>query len=87
MNTETVQTEGGLRELAGEAQEAAGDMLGDAGTRLAGNERALRGKSQKLAADAALVTREAIAGNLLATLGLAIGIGFALGAWWAANRE
>jgi len=87
MNTGTAKAEGTIRELAGNAQEAAGDMLGDASMRLSGKARALCGKSQQLASDAAVVTREAMADNPLVTLGVAVGIGFALGALWAANRE
>ncbi|TDG03270.1 CsbD family protein [Paraburkholderia guartelaensis] len=83
----TTKAEGTIRELAGDAQEAVGDMLDDAGMRLSGKAKALCGKSQQLATDAAVVTREAIADNPLATLGLAAGIGFALGALWAASRE
>lgn len=87
MNIGATKTEGTIRELAGNAQEAAGEMLGDAGMRLSGKARALCGKSQQLATDAAVVTRETIADNPLATLGVAVGIGFALGALWAANRD
>ncbi|SDD27231.1 CsbD family protein [Paraburkholderia lycopersici] len=87
MNIGATKTEGTIREFAGDVKEAAGEMLGDASMRLSGKARALCGKSQQLATDAAVVTREAIADNPLATLGVAVGIGFALGALWAANRE
>jgi uncharacterized protein YjbJ (UPF0337 family) len=87
MIMETTKTEGVVHEVAGEAQEVAGEMLGDAGMQLSGEAKALCGKSQQLVADAAVVAREAIADNPLAVLGAAVGIGFALGALWAWNRE
>ncbi|MEX3686479.1 CsbD family protein [Paraburkholderia sp. BR14263] len=87
MKMGTTKTEGRVRELAGDAQEAVGELLGDASTRLSGKAKALCGKSQQLATDAAVVTRETIADNPLATVGIAVGIGFALGALWGASRE
>ncbi|MCP3716434.1 DUF883 C-terminal domain-containing protein [Paraburkholderia sp. CNPSo 3281] len=87
MSMGSTKTDSAVSELAANAQEAVGEMLGDASMRLSGNARALCGKSKQLATDAAVVTREAIADNPLATLGIAVGIGFALGALWAANRE
>lgn len=84
---ETTKAEGLIHEVAGNAQEAAGEMLGDAGMQLSGKAKALCGKSQQLMADATVVAREAIADNPLAVLGAAVGIGFALGAVWARNRE
>ncbi|MCX5539393.1 DUF883 C-terminal domain-containing protein [Paraburkholderia sp. CNPSo 3076] len=87
MSMGSTKTDSAVSELAANAPEAVGEMLGDASMRLSGNARALCGKSKQLATDAAVVTREAIADNPLATLGIAVGIGFALGALWAANRE
>jgi uncharacterized protein YjbJ (UPF0337 family) len=87
MIMETTKAEGVIHEVAGGAQEAAGKILGDPGMQLSGKARALCGKSQQLAADTAVVAREAIAENPLAVLGAAVGIGFALGALWAWNRE
>jgi uncharacterized protein YjbJ (UPF0337 family) len=84
---ETTKAEGIAREMAGDAQEAVGEILGDAGMQLSGQAKALCGKSQQLVADATVVAREAIADNPLAILGAAAGIGFALGALWAWNRE
>ncbi|MCI0152042.1 CsbD family protein [Paraburkholderia sediminicola] len=84
---ETTKAEGVIHEVAGNAQEVAGAMLDDAGMKLSGKAKALCGKSQQLMADAAVVAREAIADNPVAVLGAAIGIGFALGALWAWNRE
>jgi len=84
---ETDKMVGGIREAAGGAQEAVGEMLGDASMKLSGKAKALCGKSQQLVADAAVVAREAMAEKPLAVLGAAIGIGFALGTLWAWNRE
>jgi uncharacterized protein YjbJ (UPF0337 family) len=84
---ETEKTVGMVREAAGGAQEAVGDMLGDASMQLSGKAKALCGKSQQLVADAAVVAREAMAEKPLAVLGAVVGIGFALGAVWAWNRE
>ncbi|PVX61384.1 CsbD family protein [Paraburkholderia unamae] len=87
MKMGTTKAEGTMRELAGTAQEAVGDMLGRTSMQVSGKARALCGKSQQLATDAAGATREAVADNPLAMLGIALGFGFALGALWAANRE
>ncbi len=84
---ETDKTTGMVREAAGGAQEALGDMLGDASMQLSGKAKELCGKSQQLVADAALVAREAMAEKPLAVLGVAVGVGIALGALWAWNRD
>ena len=84
---ETEKTAGMVREVAGGAQEAVGEMLGDASMQLSGKAKELCGKSQQLMADAAIVAREAMAEKPLAVLGAAAGIGFVLGALWAWNRD
>lgn len=84
---EAARTEGIARQMAGAAQEAVGEMLGDGSTQLSGKAKELCGKSQQLMADAAVVAREAMADRPLAVLGAALGIGIALGALWAWNRE
>lgn len=84
---ETTKVEGMAREAAGEAKQMAGDLLGDPGMQLSGKAKALCGRSQELMADAALVARDAMSDKPLVVLGAAIGIGFALGALWANNRD
>ncbi|NLP60301.1 CsbD family protein [Paraburkholderia sacchari] len=76
-----------VHEAAGHAQAFAGDLFGDTDMRVAGRIKALCGKSQRLASNATVATRETIAENPLAALGVAIGLGIACGAWWAARRE
>jgi len=84
---ESTKTESMIREMAGNAQQAAGEMLGDAQMKLSGKAKALCGKSQQLVADAAVVARDTMADRPLAVLGAVVGIGFVLGALWAWNRE
>ncbi|MFX1767410.1 CsbD family protein [Paraburkholderia sp. A1RI-2L] len=76
-----------VHEAAGKAQALAGDLLGDTDMQTAGRIKALCGKSQRLASNATLATRETIVENPLAALGVAVGLGIACGAWWAARRE
>ncbi|QBR03073.1 glycine zipper domain-containing protein [Paraburkholderia pallida] len=82
-----MKTKGMMREAAGEAQELAGDLLGDADMHLYGRAKALCGKSQRLAADATMTARDTVAENPLSMLGVAVGVGFLVGALWAARRE
>ncbi|HTH62252.1 MAG TPA: CsbD family protein [Paraburkholderia sp.] len=84
---ETTKTEGVMHEAVGRATEAAGDMLGDAGTTLRGNAKVLCGKSMQMVGDAADVARDALADKPLAVLGAALGVGFVIGALWAGNRH
>jgi len=82
-----MKVKGMMREMAGDAQDMAGEALGDDGMRLAGKAKALYGNSQRLAANAACSARDTISENPLAMLGVAIGIGFAVGALWGSRRE
>ena len=84
---ETDKTMGMVREAASGAQEALGDLLGDASMQISGKAKELCGKSQQLVADAALVARDAMAEKPLVVLGAAVGVGIALGALWAWNRD
>lgn len=84
---ETASTVGKVREMAGGAQEAIGEMLDDANMKLSGKAKELCGKSQQLMSDAAVVARDALAEKPLVVLGAAVGIGIALGALWAWNRD
>ncbi|MEM5326347.1 CsbD family protein [Paraburkholderia sp. JHI2823] len=75
------------REVAGEAKDLAGDVLDDPEMRLYGKAKALCGKSQRLAANAADAARDTVSENPLSMLGVAAGIGVLVGAWWAASRK
>ncbi|WP_322057360.1 glycine zipper domain-containing protein [Paraburkholderia sp. J63] len=78
---------GMLHEAAGGAKALAGDLLGDQEMQVSGRVKALCGKSQRLASNAADATRDTIAENPLMALGVAAGIGLICGALWAWKRE
>jgi len=78
---------GMVEEMAGNAQAMAGDALGDDSMRLTGRAKALCGSSQRLAAHAACSARDTISENPLAMLGVALGLGFAVGALWASKHH
>ncbi|MCG5075106.1 CsbD family protein [Paraburkholderia tagetis] len=84
---ERTEAKGMIHEMAGGAQAMAGDLLGNADMQVSGRVKALCGKSQRLANNAAHATRETIAENPLAALGVAVGLGLACGALWAWRRE
>lgn len=73
--------------VAGEAQHLTGNMLGDPAMGLAGKARVLYGKSQQALNNAADATRDNVADKPMTALGLAVAVGFALGAAWALNRN
>jgi ElaB/YqjD/DUF883 family membrane-anchored ribosome-binding protein len=74
-------------EVAGEAQQLAGHILGDPAATLAGKAKVLCGKSQQAFNNATAVTRENVADKPMTALGIAVAVGFALGAAWSRNRE
>jgi uncharacterized protein YjbJ (UPF0337 family) len=84
---ETTKGEGTLREVAGDVQQAAGNLLDNAGAQVSGTARELGGKAQQLYADFADVVRESTVERPLAALTIAGGVGFILGALYAANRS
>lgn len=83
---ETTGAEGMIREAAGKIEQTVGAALGDTGEQISGKTKELYGKTQQLCADAASVARDAMADSPLATLGVALGAGFLLGALWSWNR-
>jgi uncharacterized protein YjbJ (UPF0337 family) len=83
---ETTKAEGALREMAGDAQQAAGNVLDDAGMQASGAAKELSGKAQQLYADFADVVRDSTKQRPFAALAIAAGVGFILGALHAANR-
>ncbi|WP_233849610.1 CsbD family protein [Paraburkholderia sp. HD33-4] len=84
---ETTKEEGPLREMAGNVQQAAGDLLGDVGAQVSGTAKELSGKAQQLYADFADVVRESTVERPFAALAIAAGVGFVLGALHAATRS
>jgi uncharacterized protein YjbJ (UPF0337 family) len=84
---ETTKGEGTLREMAGDVQQAAGNLLGDASAQVSGTAKELSGKAQQLYADFTDVVRESTVERPFATLAIAAGVGFVLGALRAANRS
>jgi uncharacterized protein YjbJ (UPF0337 family) len=84
---ETTKAEGTLREVAGDVQQAAGDLLDNASAQVSGTAKELTGKAQQLYADFADVVRESTVERPLAALGIAVGVGFILGALHAATRS
>lgn len=83
---ETTKAEGTLREVTGQVQQAAGELLGDAGAQVTGKAKELGGKAQKLYADVAGMVRESTVERPFAALGVAAAVGFILGMLRRANR-
>jgi len=83
----STEAQGIGREIAGGVQETAGAMADDRAMELTGMVKTLRGDSQQLVADAAVVAREAITENPLRVLGITAALGFALGALWCSSRH
>ncbi|AUT75602.1 CsbD family protein [Paraburkholderia hospita] len=84
---ETTKTEGTLREVAGNMNEAVGSVTGDTVTQLEGKADELRGKAQQICADATELAREAMVSRPLAVLAGATALGFVIGALWSRNRD
>ncbi|MCI0152067.1 CsbD family protein [Paraburkholderia sediminicola] len=79
--------EGTLREVAGDVQQAPGDLLGNASPQVSGTAKEFDDKAQQLYADFAEVLRESTVERPLAALAIAAGVGFILGALHVANRS
>ena len=77
------QVEGAAQEFGGKIQDAVGGATGDAGTQAMGKVRQAAGKLQQSYGDAVDSVREAAADNPIATLAVAVGLGFLLGALWS----
>jgi uncharacterized protein YjbJ (UPF0337 family) len=84
---DTTKSEATLREVAGDVQQAAGELLDDVGAQVSGTAKVLSGKAQRLYADFADVMRESTVARPLAALAIAAGVGFILGALHAATRS
>lgn len=83
---ETTKGEGALREVVGDVQQAAGNVIGDATLQASGAAKELSGKAQQLYADLAEVVRDSTKERPFAALAIAAGVGFVLGALHAGNR-
>ncbi|MFM0246185.1 CsbD family protein [Paraburkholderia sediminicola] len=84
---ETTKSEATLREVTGDVQQAAGELLDDVGAQVSGTAKVLGGKAQRLYADFAELARESTVERPLAALAIAAGVGFVLGALHAAYRS
>lgn len=84
---ETTKGEGTLKEVAGSVQQAAGDLLGDAGMQASGAAKELTGKVQQLYADCVDLVRASTTERPFAALAIAVSVGFVLGALRAAIRS
>jgi uncharacterized protein YjbJ (UPF0337 family) len=73
-------TEGTAQKWAGKAQNAIGEMTGDAATQLEGKARELAGRTQQSYGDALNMVRDFASTNPIATVAVAIGAGLLLGA-------
>ncbi|AOB31390.1 hypothetical protein AKI39_12880 [Bordetella sp. H567] len=80
------KTEGTAQKWAGKAQDAIGEMAGDAGTQLKGKARELAGRTQESYGDALNMVRECASNNPLATVAVAVGAGVLLGALLSSRR-
>jgi len=77
------ETQGTVKNLAGQVQEAVGNVTGDAGNQAEGKVRQLAGKAQEQYGDALNQVRESAVSNPAATVAVVAGLGFVLGALWA----
>ncbi|KAA1007678.1 CsbD family protein [Paraburkholderia panacisoli] len=84
---ETTNGEKTVREAAGDAQQAAEDLLGDTVTQVSAHAKELSDQARQLYADFTNVVREATVERPFAALAIAAGVGFILGALRAANRS
>lgn len=74
------KAEGTAQKWVGKAQEAVGDVTGDAGAQIKGKAREVAGRTQECYGEALNMVRESAASNPVATIAVAAGIGFLLGA-------
>jgi ElaB/YqjD/DUF883 family membrane-anchored ribosome-binding protein len=79
--------EGVVKGIGGSVQDVADAVLGDTGNQAAVKARELGGKAQQLYSDATDVVRLKATDSPLTTLGVAAGLGFLLGAIWAAANK
>jgi uncharacterized protein YjbJ (UPF0337 family) len=77
------QAKGAVKDVVGKAQDAYGGATGDAATQLQGKIRQATGKLQESYGEAVDGLREQTAANPIATLAVAAGVGFVLGALWS----
>lgn len=84
---ETTKVEGSLSEATSKVQEAAGDLLENAGTQISAKTRELGNKTQQLYTDFAGIVRESTVERPFAALAIAAGVGFLLGMLRTANRR
>ena len=77
MNTD--QVAGTIRNVAGSAEEAAGNMMGDSNTELRGKARQMAGQAQGAMGDAIETVRDLASDQPMMAVLLAAGIGFIAG--------
>jgi uncharacterized protein YjbJ (UPF0337 family) len=81
------QIEGGVKDLAGRAQQAAGAMGDDAKMKVEGAAREAAGKVQKTYGDAVDAVREFTERKPFGALALGVGIGVLIGTFLLARRN
>jgi uncharacterized protein YjbJ (UPF0337 family) len=79
--------EGAAQNAAGKVQSAAGDVLGDASTQIAGGIRQARGKVQETFGDVVGCMTSMTESNPLGMLAVAAAAGFLLGALFTTRRD
>lgn len=84
---ETDNPEVAVQEIADKVQDAAGGLLGDAGTHIAGKSRELGGKGKQLYVDTTDIVRDKTTDSPFTALAIVGGLGFLLGAIWASANS
>jgi len=74
------KAEGTAQKWVGKAQDAVGDITGDAGTQIKGKAREMAGRTQECYGETLNMVRDSAANNPMATIAVAAGIGFLIGA-------
>lgn len=82
---DTDKAAGTLKEVAGNVQNAVGDLIGDSATQLAGKSREVRGRVQQLCGDATSMIRQTAAEKPFAALAVVAAASFVVGAIWRAG--
>lgn len=77
------QIEGGIKRAAGRVEDVLGAATADAGLQAKGKARQFAGQVQQQYGSAVDSLREQAVANPLATVAVALGVGFMLGAYWA----
>ncbi|ARP81820.1 hypothetical protein CAL26_13915 [Bordetella genomosp. 9] len=80
------KAEGTAQKWAGKAQDAIGEVTGDAGTQIKGKARELAGRTQESYGDALNMVRDCASSNPIATVAVAVGAGLLLGAMLSSRR-